>query len=298
MKNETVTIISVILALVMTIITASSNIILKKAFKKINPFVGVYLSVLISSIFLWIATFLLVPNRNLLSSQAVMIFIVIGCFAPTIVRTLTYFGIDKLGAGRAAPLRALTPFFAVIIAMIFLKESPHVTIFIAIFLIISGITLLSKKNNKDLSHPKPMHYLYPIGAAILAGLAANMRKYGLDLMPHPIYASAIAATSSLVVLTFYMFFKHRKELIDNLAHHPELKLIFLAALLTSVGEIVDLSALLYGKVSLVVPIFAATPLVIVILSRFFLKDQEVINNKVIFAAILIIFGLYFTIKSM
>jgi drug/metabolite transporter (DMT)-like permease len=291
-------VVPVLLAIFMTFITASSNILLKKGFSKINPLISSYFSIFISVVFLWIATWLFVPRGYFHNFKGILVFIVVGSFAPTIVRTLTYYGIDRIGAGRAAPLRAMTPFFAVIMAVMFLKESPKPIIFIAISLIILGVFLITKKNEKDVHLKlKPRHFLYPLGAAFLAGLAANMRKYGLNIMAQPIFASAIAATSSLFMLSFYIFLKRRKEIASALSQRRELRLVIIAALLTSCGEVVDLSALLYGSVSLVVPIFATTPLIIVFLSWIFLKNHEVVTKRIVLAAIIIVLGLCLTVVS-
>lgn len=286
---------AIILAFLMTLITASSNVILKKGFVKIDPFIAVYISVFIGTIFLWGLTFLFVPKSYFLNYKAIIVFAVIGSFAPTLVRTLTYYGIHKLGAGRAAPLRAMTPLFATIMAIFFLRESPGPGIFFGILMVVFGIFWLSKKESHDFTHWKPQHFLYPLAAALFAGFAANLRKYGLNLMPHPIFASTIAASSSLVILTIYVALKYKKENILFLQHKKEIKLLFAAALLTTVGEVVDLSALLYGKVSLVVPIFAVTPLIIVIFSRIFLKKQEVVTKRLVLASIFIICGVCLTI---
>lgn len=292
------TAVPVLLAVLMTFITASSNIFLKKGFSKISPLISSYFSIFISVVFLWIATWLFVPRGYFQNTKGILVFIIIGGFAPTIVRTLTYYGIDKIGAGRAAPLRAMTPFFAVIMAIIFLKESPKPTIFIAISLIIAGLFLITKRDRNDMHLKlKPRYFFYSLGAAFLAGLAANMRKYGLDIMAQPIFASAIAATSSLFMLSLYVFRKRRKEMAAAFSKSKELRMVIIAGLLTSCGEIVDLSALLYGSVSLVVPIFATTPLIIVFFSWLFLKNHEVITKRIVLATIVIVFGLCLTIVS-
>ena len=290
-------VLAIVLAFLMTLITAASNIILKKAFSKIEPFVGLYISVLISTVFLWVATFLLVPKYHFQNHRGIMIFIAIGCFAPTIVRGLTYLGIDKLGAGRAAPLRAMTPFFATVIAIFFLKESPRFTIFLGIISIVFGVSLIAQRERRDLFPPKPVHFFYPLIAAFLAGIIANVRKFGLFIMPQPIFASSLAATSSLVILTIYILLKRNKIQFKKILLMKEFRWIIAASFLTSCGEIVDLSALLLGKVSLVIPIFATTPLLIIILSRIFLKKQEVITPKIVVSALLIILGVYIVIKS-
>jgi uncharacterized membrane protein len=288
---------AIALAFLMTLITASTNIALKKGFHRIPPFIATYISVLISTVFLWVTTFLFVPRGYFLNYKGILVFIIIGLFAPTLVRTMTYYGIHTLGAGRSTPLRAMTPFFATIMAIIFLKESPHPIIFLGISLIVLGVAILAKKEEKDFVQWKPKYFIYPIAAAILAGLAANLRKYGLDLMPQPIFASAVAATSSLVILTIYVILRFRDNQMIRFHHKRELRFIIIAAFLTSIGEVVDLAALLYGKVSLVVPIFAVTPLTVVFFSWIFLKEQEVVTKRLVLSTIIILFGIYISIVS-
>ena len=190
----------------MSLITATSNVLLKKGFREVKPFIAVYISVVLSTIFLWIATWIFVPKSFFNNYPGILIFILIGSFAPTLVRSLTYLGIHKLGAGRAAPIRALTPFFAVLFAIIFLKETPKSIIFVGIAFIVLGIMFLTKEKRNDREKWKIWHFIFPFLAALLAGIAANLRKYGLTLMPQPIFASAVAATSSLAFLSVYFLY--------------------------------------------------------------------------------------------
>ncbi|NLE91005.1 MAG: DMT family transporter [Elusimicrobia bacterium] len=288
---------AVLLALLMALITASSNILLKKGFTRLNPFPVSFFSVLLSMVFLWLTTFC-TGGKNYFSCRAgITVFVVIGIFAPPLVRTLTYYGIHTLGAGRSAPLRALTPFFAVLIAIRMLGESPGPPIFAGIALIIAGTMLITREQGDSANYRK-IHLLYPVCAALLAGLAANLRKYGLGIMPHPVFASAVAATSASVCMSVYVLCRKNKylpELKEFFVHRRESAYIVSAALLTSMGEITDLGSLLYGRVSLVVPIFAVTPLATLLLSRVFLRRHEKITRKIIFSALLIIAGVYIAV---
>jgi len=293
--------IAIVFSLITVLITASSNVLLKKGFFRIEPFLVVYLTVAISSFFLWVCTFTFIPKIPFHNYKGILIFVLIGSFAPTLVRTLTYYGIHTLGAGRAAPLRALTPFFAVIMAIIFLKENPNFLIFLGILCIILGVVTIGRDRHKSIEFPyKISHFLYPLAAAFLAGIAANMRKYGLNLMPEPIFAATIAATSALFFLTLYIMFK-RKQYIEKLTrlafYKKEFIFITVAAFLITAGEITDLLALNYGCVSLVVPIFAITPFAIILLSHIFLKKQEKMTINVIYGVLLIVLGVCITIWS-
>jgi uncharacterized membrane protein len=290
--------IAILLASLMTLITASSNILLKKGFLKIDPFLATYISVLINTVFLWIATFLFVDKSFYGNYRGILVFVAIGCFTPVIVRSLTYYGIHLLGPGLSAALRGMTPFFATLMAIIFLKESPRPALFLGLALIVLGLVLLAKRDKGYQRVHNRLYFVYPLAAAVLAGLAANLRKYGLNFMPHPVFASAIAATTSLLPLTIYVLFKYgREEIMRLMFQKRELGFIFISALLISFGEIVDLSALLFGRVSLVVPIYAATPLVIIFFSRLFLKDQEVVTKKLVFSSLAVICGICLAVIS-
>jgi len=149
---------AIFLALLMTLITASSNVILKKGFFSVQPFLAVYVSVIISTVFLWIMVLFCVPRDVFLNYQGIVIFVIIGAFAPTLVRTLTYCGIHTLGASRAAPLRALTPFFATMMAIFFLKESPGAGVFLGILLILVGVVVLVKKDRNNVTVTRKRYF--------------------------------------------------------------------------------------------------------------------------------------------
>lgn len=289
---------AVLLAFLMTLITASSSILLKKGFARLNPFLVSFFSVLLSTVFLWLITLCTGGAAYFSCREGIIVFAVIGTFAPPLIRTLTYYGIHTLGAGRASPMRALTPLFAVLIAMWMLGESPQLPIFSGIALIITGTILITREPG-DSARYRKIHLAYPVFAAALAGLAANLRKYGLQIMPHPVFASSVAATSASLCMGLYVLCrreKYRAEIKNFVLHRRETAYIFSAALLTSLGEITDLGALLFGKVSLVVPIFAATPLATLLLSRLFLRGQERITGRIVLSAALIIAGVYIAVS--
>ena len=103
---------------------ALHNMLTKKALRYSNPATAVISSLLINIVFLWSLTFLFVPLSSV-NSAAILIFIVVGFFQPGLTRLLTYKGIDTLGVAVTDPIRATTPLFSAIMAIIFLaKRSP------------------------------------------------------------------------------------------------------------------------------------------------------------------------------
>jgi drug/metabolite transporter (DMT)-like permease len=87
-------------------------------------------------------TFLVVPLSSV-NSASILIFVVVGFFQPGLTRLLTYKGIDALGVVLTDPIRATTPLFSAMMAILFLGEDITLAIVVATLMIIAGITLLS-----------------------------------------------------------------------------------------------------------------------------------------------------------
>src|ERR1043166_6735655 len=108
-------------ALANAFLFALHNIFSKKALRYSNPATAVISSLLINIICLWSVSFVFVPLSSL-SSASILIFVVVGIFQPGLTRLLTYKGIDTLGVAITDPIRATTPLFSAMMAIIFLGE--------------------------------------------------------------------------------------------------------------------------------------------------------------------------------
>ena len=278
----------IILALLTSVSTAISRIFLKKGFEKSNPLTGMFVSLVICGFFLTLLALFTVRMEDYIL-KGILFFALIGVFAPPLVRFLTYIGIDKLGTSRSSPIRSLTPFFATIIAIIFLRESINFYIITGTILVVCGIIVLSKKDNslgkKDW---KRRDLIFPLAAAFLAGIAANLRKYGFTILTSPVLAAASTAVAALFVFSSYIILSGKKTQLTFNRH--SLKFFALSSLCTSVSIILNLYALKYGKVVVVSPLLATSPLFVLIFSYIFLRKIEKINLKVVLAAISIFIG--------
>src|SRR4029434_8781215 len=132
--------------------------------------------------------------------RSILIFAVVGLFQPGLTRLLSYKGIDALGVAITDPIRATTPLFSALMAIIFLGEKLTRPIMVATLMIIAGIILLSWRNGSMNLTGAAVFLWYPIAASALAGATKVVRKVGLAAVPHPLVAAAGAATSSVVVL--------------------------------------------------------------------------------------------------
>ena len=182
----------------------------KKALRYSNPATAVISGLLINIIFLWGLSVLFVPLSSL-TSASILIFAVVGLFQPGLTRLLSYKGIDALGVAITDPIRATTPLFSAMMAIIFLGEKLTLPIVVATLMIMAGITLLSWRNGSMKLAGSAVFLWYPIAASALAGATQVVRKFGLAAVPHPLVAAAVTATSSFVVSILTLWYVERSQ---------------------------------------------------------------------------------------
>ena len=125
-------------ALANAFLFALHNMLTKKALRYSNPATAVISSLLINILFLWGVSILFVPLASL-TTPAILIFVGVGFFQPGLTRLLSYKGIDALGVAITDPIRATTPVFSAIMAIIFLGEEVTLPIVVATLLIIAAL---------------------------------------------------------------------------------------------------------------------------------------------------------------
>ena len=275
-------------ALANAFLFALHNIFSKKALRYSNPPTAVISSLLINIIFLWAVSLLFVPLSSL-TSASILIFVLVGLFQPGLTRLLTYKGIDTLGVAITDPIRATTPVFSAMMAIIFLGEKITPAIVVATMMIIAGITFLSWRSGSMKLAGSAVYLWYPIAASALAGATQVVRKFGLAAVPHPFLAAAVTASSSLVVSVLTLWYVEKSQ--ETWKMNRQCFWWFLAAGVTiSLAMVCIYYALDLGKVSVVIPISSTGPLFSLILTALFLRDVERVTLRIVLSAAMIIGG--------
>jgi len=274
-------------ALATAFFSALHNVLTKKGLRYSNPATAVITSLTINLVILWGVSLLFLPLDSL-SSPGILIFVLVGLFQPGLTRWLTYKGIEALGVAIADPMRATTPLFSALLAILLLGEGMTRPVFWATLVIIAGIALLSHEGG-SIQEIRLLYVLYPLLASFLAGFSQVLRKFGLGAVPHPFLAAAVTASSSLVVslLTLWVSERRRATLLLN----KDCLLFYLpAGVAISLGMVSIYFALDLGKVTVVTPISSTGPLFALTLSALFLRDVERVTLKIVIGACLIISG--------
>jgi len=277
-----------IFALANAFLFALHNILTKKALRYSNPATGVISSLLINIVFLWAMVILFVPIANV-TLASVLIFVAVGFFQPGLTRLLTYKGIDALGVAITDPIRASTPLFSAIMAIIFLGEQMTLPIIIATLMIIAGIILLSWRSGSMKLVGSALFLWYPIAASALAGASQVVRKFGLAAVPHPFLAAAVTASSSFFISIVTLWYVEKNQ--ETWKMNRQCFWWFLAAgIVISLGMTCIYYALDLGKVSVVIPIASTGPLFSLMLTALFLRDVERVTLRIVMSALMIVAG--------
>src|SRR5258705_2339797 len=275
-------------ALANAFLFALHNLFTKKALRYSNPATGVISSLLINIVFLWGVSLLFVPLK-LLTSASILIFVGVGFFQPGLTRLLTYKGIDTLGVAITDPIRASTPLFSALMAIIFLGEEMTLPIVAATLMIIAGIILLSWRRDSMQLVGSAIYLWYPIAASALAGASQVVRKFGLAAVPHPFLAAAVTASSSLVVSVVTLWYVEKTQVSWKM--NRQCFWWFLAAgVAVSLAMTCIYYALDLGKVSVVIPISSTGPLFSLILTAIFLRGIEKVTLRIVISAAMIVGG--------
>src|SRR3989338_4859047 len=117
---------------------AGDAILVRMGARTSNTYAAAFLSYSVSALFLWCYLLLFYPLR-LLWSPATIYFLLSGCLQPLLTRILFYIGITRLGVSRAGPLRGTSPFFALVLAVLFLHERPTLPVYGGTVLIVASV---------------------------------------------------------------------------------------------------------------------------------------------------------------
>lgn len=269
-------------------VTSLSRIFLKKGLMDSNAITGMVFSLLFGWMTL-LGVFIAQFSQQTLSMKGVLFFSAIGIIAPPVVRYFTYLGVEKLGPSRSDPIRSLTPLFAVVFSFFLFEEKFNASSLWATVFIVIGAYFLSRDGRSEEKKLFNMSdLLWPLIAALLAGIVSNLRKIGMNLEISSVAAALVAASSAIV--TFGLFLLYRQNYKRLILKKSSMNYLIITGVLVSVTDVIDLIALKSSKVSIVAPLLATTPLFVILLSWLFLKNIEKFTANLLLGASMISAG--------
>ncbi len=204
-------------------------------------------------------------------------------------------GIHRLGAARAEPLRNTYPLWSAVIAIAFLGEQASLGIIAGTLLVVGGITLISWQPAESGLRYRWWEGIFSLLAALFAGVAFPIRRIAFDISNEPLYFAAVLAIVSFVSLGPYVNIRLRTEqfVLSRSAVPP----FILSGFFESAGSLLSLIAVSLGRVVVVSPIVASSPLWTLILTVIFLRGLERINTRTVTGTFAVMTGTISIIMS-
>jgi drug/metabolite transporter (DMT)-like permease len=254
--------------------------------KEMSPMSGALVSIPTTTLLFWCAAPFMVEKMDW-PSTALGIFAVVGLFYPVMVTLLNFEGTLRMGPTRAATISSTTPLFAITGAVLFLRESLTLIIFLGTLGVVAGVMMISWKNPDTRQTWSKISILLPLGAAFIRGGAQMLTKMGLKILPDPFLAGLIGYTASVafLLLVFQLRFG-----LGNLAPNKKGAAWFMLVGITNGSAVLFLySALKTANVITVAPIVATFPLFTLVFSLLFFR-REIITRRTLAGVALTVGG--------
>ncbi|OGL69634.1 MAG: hypothetical protein A3J27_06905 [Candidatus Tectomicrobia bacterium RIFCSPLOWO2_12_FULL_69_37] len=209
-----------------------------------------------------------------------------GVFGYTISRTALYLGYERVGAARTTAVHGATPLLSSLMAVAWLGEPAGFWVFSGTAGIVAGVWLITME--KSSGEWRRRDALIPLAAA--AGTAFSMicRKKGLLIVDAPAMGVAVSCLTAASLLPAAWRFAPRMEGTRCTARGGAY--LALAALINSVGQFTLMRSILTAGVAYTVPIYSASPLVVLILAAVFMRQRERLTARLAWAVFLTVAG--------
>lgn len=266
--------------------TATNLILLKKGLAQSNAITAIVVSLTINVFVFWTVVLIVLPLHEILN-PALFIFVLVGLIQPGGTRFLAYLSVQKVGVAVTAPLRATTPLFSSLLAIIVLSEQLTLPVALGTTLVVAGIIAISMRQN-DSGNWLNIYIILPLLSSFVAGSTQVIRKIGLAQIPLPFLGAAVTTLTSLIVITVSLLLSRRSSMLAF--NRTSLWYFTLGGLTITMGVGSVYMSLYLGAVVVVAPLASLSPLFSLILAAIFLREVEVITPRVVVAACLIVAG--------
>lgn len=275
-----------LIAFLTAIFYASALVSARRGLKYSTPPTVTCVSVVVQTVTLWTAIFLMggIPR---VSATAVILFVIVGV-TQLGVRLLAYTGVHKIGASRSSSLQAISPLIAAGIAIAILHEKPSTVVVMGTILVVVGIILVSWRPEEQIPTFRWRHLLFPLAAAFLTGMNHPIRRYALSLSNEPLFFAAVMGTVSLISFVGYMALSPATQRLvwNRKAIWPFL----ITALSETLSILFIVTALSVGSVVVVAPIAATYPVWALLGTIIFLRDVEQVKLLTIIGTLSVVAG--------
>jgi drug/metabolite transporter (DMT)-like permease len=216
---------------------------------------------------------------------ALWIFLANGLIFPVFSMYLAFEASKRMGPTVAATISATAPLFATAGAVAILGEDITIIFMMGTFCTVSGIMLISWKQQGRIDWALSA-IGFPLGAAVIRAGSQIIVKSGLAFLPSPFFACLISFTVSFAAaICIYRF---RTGSLPGRLPWQCFVWNGLAGICIAGGILCMFSALHYGRVVVVSPIVATFPFFTLLISLLF--RQERFRLRILIGVVLVVAG--------
>lgn len=231
------------------------------------------------------------PNYNV-TPFSFIVFASAGLSGTVLARSLYYISIDRIGASRTEPIKSSQPLHATLVAVLVLNKVVTIPYLFGIVLIVAGIAAISWETNKQSSASgdnSQSELLFPLGAAFFFGIEPTFIKLGFAEGTPVFVGLSIKTLAAAIGFIIYLRIRGLLPAWDDF--RTDSSHYYIAAGLANTAFLVTyFLALEVAPVTLVVPIVQSSPLLILLVSYFFLNRLETVTWRLSVAAIVSVVG--------
>ena len=259
-----------------------------------GPSTDILLVVLLINVAIIVPLAILYEPEAVVNIQSIMAFSAAGVVGTLLGRSLFYAGIQRIGASRAEPMKASMPLFATLLAIAILNESVNTQQIFGIVLIVVAIVSLSLERGSDTKYSTQFSILYflPLFAAIVFAFEPIFAMLGFQQGTGVFTGLSIKTLAAVTVFLFWILTHDGFPTRDRFSKSSQSWAI-IAGLASTSFLITYYTGLSLAPVGIVVPIMQTSPLVVVILTAIFLRDEETVTFKVLASSVFVVLGAIF-----
>jgi uncharacterized membrane protein len=273
-----------VLALAAAIVSAGATIFVRQGLRGSDPYTALWVNVVVGTIGLWLAV-LITSDLHAISVSGVVFFLLAGLIGTVAGRFLRFLAIEKVGASVAAAVVNLNPLVSTLLAIAVLGEHVTPALVVGTIVIVLGTTLLSFSGGAV--GFRPWQLTYPVLSAVCFGVVAILRKLGLS-QTSAVQGTAINVTAALIAYAALLIATGNRSAMRC---RGRTLACFVAAGIAENGAVfMNVVALGLGTVSVVSPLYGASPIFVLLLSLVFLKDLETLNRRTVVGTLLTVVG--------
>jgi len=229
-----------------------------------------------------------------LNVKSLLSFTAAGLVGTFLGRIFQYLGVERVGASRTEPVSRGSLIVSAILAILVLGEPITAGHLIGIVLLVIGILTIgyemSKEKTEKLGWRPSWNISLPFIAMFFFGLESPFGKIGLSEGTPVLVGLSVKFSIALLAMAGYLFKTNRGSIFPF--RRGERKLYFAAGLLASAVHGLRYIALSISRIVVVDPFLSITPLFVLLLSHFLLKELERITALLVFGSIMVVLGTF------